>query len=64
MARFLVSLASHLDIGLSRAHPVSTRSIQRPFLRTAAALFRVLQPNNALDSTFFYPTNLVTTAST
>jgi hypothetical protein len=29
----LVGLTSHLDIGLSRAPPVSTRSIQRPFLQ-------------------------------
>ena len=60
----LVGLASHLDIGLSRALPVSTRSIQRPFLQTAAAVPRVLRPNYALPTAFFFPTNLVTTPST
>ena len=60
----LVVLASHLDIGLSRAVPVSTRSIQRPFLQTAAAVPRVLRPNYALASAFYFPTNLVTTPST
>jgi hypothetical protein len=60
----LIGLASHLDIGLSRALPVSTRSIQRPFLQTAAAVPRVLRLNYALASAFFFPTNLVTTPST
>jgi hypothetical protein len=46
----LVGLASHIDIGLSRALPISTRSIQRPFLQTAAAVPRVLRPNYALAS--------------
>jgi hypothetical protein len=35
----LVGLASHLDISLSRALPVSTRSIQHPFLQTAVVQF-------------------------
>jgi hypothetical protein len=60
----LVGLASHLDIGLSRALPVSTRSIQRSLLQTAASVPRVLRPNYALASAFFFPTNLVTTPST
>jgi hypothetical protein len=60
----LVGLASHLDIGLSRALPVSTRSIQRSLLQTTAAVPRVLRPNYALASAFFFPTNLVTTPST
>jgi hypothetical protein len=60
----LVDVASHLDIDLSRALPVSIQSIRRPSLQTAAAAPRVLRPNYALASAFFFPTNLVTTPST
>jgi hypothetical protein len=60
----LIGLASHLDIGLSRALPVSTRSIQRSSLQTAAAVPRVLRSNYALPSALYLPTNLVTTPST
>jgi hypothetical protein len=45
----LLGLSSQLDIDLSRACPVSSRSIQRPFLQTAAAIPRVLRPTFALQ---------------